>query len=128
MWLRTPSGAVTSLSAVTACGVDVDGGVAEPRHRQPRMLVVAAVETDPEPARAAGQNAGERISRLSPDESAILWQLMKGRGVARIARDRGISSVAVRARLRAMLAKLEVGSPEAAVALAWRLGAATADS
>src|SRR5919112_5302598 len=110
MWLSTPSGAVTSSTAVTACGVDVDGGViVEPRHRQPRMLVVAAVETNPEPARPAGSEAGERISRLSPEETAILWQLMKGRAVGQIARERGTSSVAVRTGLRAMLAKLEVG-------------------
>jgi DNA-binding NarL/FixJ family response regulator len=128
MWLRTPPEAVSSYGAVTACGVNLDGGVVEPLHRYPRTLVVAAVETNPEPAYGSGAEARDRISRLSADESAILWQLMKGRGVAQIARERGVSTIAVRTGLKAMLGKLEVGSQEAAVALAWRLGGASADS
>lgn len=63
-----------------------------------------------------------RLARLSDRERAMLRHLMAGHHVAEIARIEVVSPATVRAQVRAVLAKLEVTSQLAAVALAHRAG------
>jgi DNA-binding NarL/FixJ family response regulator len=63
-----------------------------------------------------------RVARLSRQERDVLAHLMEGHVAAEIARLRGVSEATIRAQVRSVLAKLEVSSQLAAVAVAWRAG------
>lgn len=62
------------------------------------------------------------FERLTPREAAVLRELCEGRSVDRIARDSVVSVATVRTQVRAILAKLGVGSQLAATALARQSG------
>jgi two-component system nitrate/nitrite response regulator NarL len=59
-----------------------------------------------------------RLHRLSPREQEVLGALVEGRTVQAIAEDSVVSAATVRTQVKAILAKLEVSSQLAAVALA----------
>lgn len=62
----------------------------------------------------------ERLDRLSPQESEVLRHLIAGRTTREVAQMRVVSEATVRTQVKAVLAKLEVSSQLAAVALARR--------
>jgi DNA-binding NarL/FixJ family response regulator len=59
----------------------------------------------------------ERLARLSTREREVLDQLAAGRGASAIAADATVSMSTVRAQIRSILAKLEVRTQLAAVAM-----------
>lgn len=69
-----------------------------------------------------GADVRERVSRLSVREGEVLRQLMAGLAPAAIARRGWVSEATVRTQVRSILAKLDVGSQLAAVAVAYRAG------
>nr|WP_245818728.1 response regulator transcription factor [Haloechinothrix alba] len=64
-------------------------------------------------------DATERLARLSPREHEVLEWLAEGKQAGAIATDFGVSLATVRAQIRAILTKLDVGSQLAAAAV-WR--------
>jgi len=64
----------------------------------------------------------ERLARLTDREQAVLAHLMLGHHVVEIAQSRVVSESTVRSQVRSVLAKLEVSSQLAAVALAHQVG------
>ncbi|GAB3087087.1 helix-turn-helix transcriptional regulator [Nocardioides zeae] len=82
--------------------------------RRERLLVLGGL------AHAEDTERRRRLALLSDRESAMLAHLMAGHHVAEIARVEVVSPSTVRTQVRAVLAKLEVTSQLAAVALAHR--------
>lgn len=72
--------------------------------------------------RADNEAAVSRLERLSTREREVLGDLMAGRSVREIAERKVVSEATVRTQVKAVLAKLEVGSQLAAVGLAHRVG------
>ncbi|GGO68393.1 LuxR C-terminal-related transcriptional regulator [Nocardioides deserti] len=64
----------------------------------------------------------DRLERLSPQEAEVLRHLIAGRTTREVAQVRVVSEATVRTQVKAVLAKLEVSSQLAAVALARRAG------
>lgn len=64
----------------------------------------------------------DRLELLTRREAEVLGQLMAGKQVGDIARDRVVSESTVRTQVKAILAKLQVGSQLTAVGLANRVG------
>ena len=62
-----------------------------------------------------------RLDLLSTREREVLADLMAGRSVREIAERKVVSEATVRTQVKAVLAKLEVGSQLAAVGLAHRV-------
>jgi DNA-binding NarL/FixJ family response regulator len=72
--------------------------------------------------RSQQQLIRRRLSVLTTREREVLGQLMEGRQVREIARDRYVSEATVRTQVKSILAKLEVSSQLAAVGLARSVG------
>jgi DNA-binding NarL/FixJ family response regulator len=72
--------------------------------------------------RSQQQLVRRRLSVLTTREREVLGQLMEGRQVREIARDRYVSEATVRTQVKSILAKLEVSSQLAAVGIARSVG------
>ena len=72
--------------------------------------------------RADSEATLARLELLSAREREVLADLMAGRSVREIAERKVVSEATVRTQVKAVLAKLEVGSQLAAVGLAHRVG------
>jgi len=80
---------------------------------------------------AQGWESGEveeKLTELTGRELEVLQYLAKGLSTAHVARELGISPVTVRNHIQKVLEKLGVHTKMAAVAYAYRIGLATADS
>lgn len=71
---------------------------------------------------SSSRRAQRLLERLSPQEKVVLRHLMGGLTVREIAGERVVSEATVRTQVKAILAKLDVGSQLTAVALAHRAG------
>ncbi len=83
-----------------------------------RESLIAAWRRD----RQHSEAALSRLELLSNREREVLAELMAGRSVREIAERKVVSEGTVRTQVKAVLAKLEVGSQLAAVGLAHRVG------
>jgi DNA-binding NarL/FixJ family response regulator len=73
-------------------------------------------------SRAAARRGAELVGRLSTRERQVLARLAAGVPASAIATEFVVSLATVRAQIRSVLAKLEVNSQLAAVALAHQVG------
>lgn len=97
------------------------------RRLQQGLRVTGVEEHEALVARYRSQSSAQREQRarletLSAREAEILSHLMLGRAVRQISRSGFVSEATVRTQVRSVLAKLEVPSQLAAVALAWNSG------
>jgi two-component system nitrate/nitrite response regulator NarL len=94
----------------------VAGNPAMPLRRRAELVQASLDHGD------AARRRSRTFDALSPKERAVLHHLAAGRSAAEIARSEGIRISTVRTHIRGVLAKLGVGSQQAAIALAHREG------